>query len=286
MGTLVLIRKKTHLQEQILEAEEVVKMSLDNFSNGFDADTARYERMNRVNPSEFPPGQGNDNFDDIFSSNTSESVSGSNQFEDIFSSSPNTSGVGGTDTFGNNNIGGIQNTQQQVKPTEDKVFDAVCEGGKKAFSFGKVFISSFKGVTPLFWQRYGYKSLLVSIIVAVAGLLLWILGVSLGSSICIGGVIAAIPSVIIFLFNTDNAKKFDTEYTDEEPAPVQQPDNEFGGSDDFFSQVTSDDFDSDFDGFDSESDDDFEEEEYDDVPADAADEDGADEIEFVETDEE
>lgn len=265
MGTLALIRKKTHLQEQILEAEEVVKMSLDNFSNDFDADTARYERMNRVNPSEFPPGQGSDNFDDIFSSNTSESVSGSNQFEDIFSSSPNTSGVGGTDTFGNNNIGGIQNTQQQVKPTEDKVFDAVCEGGKKAFSFGKVFISSFKGVTPLFWQRYGYKSLLVSIIVAVAGLLLWILGVSLGSSICIGGVIAAIPSVIIFLFNTDNAKKFDTEYTDEEPAPVQQPDSEFGGSDDFFSQVTSDDdFDSDFDGFDSESDDDFEEEDYDD----------------------
>lgn len=238
-------------------------MGLNDFSNGYDVDSARYDRMNRVNPSEFPPGQGaNDDFDNLFSNNTSQPVSGDN-FGDIWGSSPASSGVPNSgDAFGFNTMGGtnMQAQQPQQKAMEDKVFDGVVEGGKHAVKFGKSLVSSFSGLTPLFWQRYGYKCSIVSFVVAVVGLLLWVFRIHLGSQICIGAVIAGIPSIIIFLFNTENAKKFDTEYSDEVPQAQPQndsnfdsPNNDMGFSNDFSNDFS--DSDSDFNNSFSEDDD-------------------------------
>lgn len=249
-------------------------MGLDEFSGNFDADSARYDRMNRVHPSEYPPGQSNDDFDSLFANNTSQSVSNDN-FGDIWGSSQASSGIPnagndfGFNTPSNMNTGNTMPVQQE-KSMEDKMFDGVVAGGKGALKFGKSFTSSFKGLTPLFWQRYGYNCTKVSIIVAIAGALMWILGLGIGSSLCIGGIIACVPSVIMFLFNTESARKYDTEYENEDSPnqPHEVEENNFDSPSDglssldvidgvdSFDNFDNQDFSNDFDNYDYEEDED------------------------------
>lgn len=128
-------------------------MGADNFlGGGFDSDSARYERQNRLNPPDFAPGQGDD---DLFKSDFEQPVSGGSGMNDIFSSS-------GGDIFGGGNTGmpGSFNSsmfnqpnpmqgqgQGQSMSDEDKFFDAIAKGGKGLVGFFNDIVSSSKGLS-------------------------------------------------------------------------------------------------------------------------------------------
>lgn len=288
--------------------------------SGFNADEARYDRMNRTNPPDFAPGMGND-LDSAFASSTSQSVGGS--MDDLFGNNGsgggdpfgggmnndpfgNSGGFGGGslggsgfggDPFGGSNFGGLGTggiggmndmgmggNQQQPKSTEDKFWDVASTAGKGTVSFFKEFVSSFKYCNPFFWQRYGYNTLICSGIVASVGLVFWLLGVSFGFSLLLGGVVAAIPSVLLLMFNTEKAQNYSSPYNDEaiqmpQPTPMPEPqpafDTGFGatvGMDSFGEDMEDEDDDDGYDGFGDDEDDNWGDDTWDDEPEEQPDE--------------
>lgn len=242
---------------------------MDFNSNGFDADEARYDRMNRTSPSEFPPGQGDD-MNSIFNNDISQPVGGGGSiFDNSFQSGAGGMGMG----MGMQGLQPMQNTQPQKKSAEDMLFDGAVKGLKETGGFLSEVFNSFKSITARFWQIWGYRSMITSIIVFVVGLLLRLFGIRFGMQLAIGGLVGAIPSVVTFLFMTESARLCSGLYKDEEQVDIPKQSNDsfnsFGEGGDIFGGMT-DDTDTDFDydeddsdfSFDSDEDDfDFEEEE-------------------------
>lgn len=238
----------------------------------FDADAARAERQNRMNPPEFAPGQSDDDDffnDDLFGSDSSmDSGTGTqpsmmNQQVGGFGMSP----MGGMNGMGTQGQGGM-NQQMSGTSTEDKVFDAAAKGAKGAFNFSKELVGSFKGLTPKFWSVWGSNTFVVSGVCAGVGLVLTLFGVrSLGFNMLIGGILSAGTGGLVLMCNVEKAKECTSKYADGDvtqqsqgqPASGDNPDfnSDFGGSDDGFDFGSDDDGD-DFDfGSDDDDDEDF-----------------------------
>ncbi len=238
----------------------------------FDADAARAERQNRMNPPEFAPGQSDDDDffnDDLFGSDSSmDSGTGTqpsmmNQQVGGFGMSP----MGGMNGMSTQGQGGM-NQQMSGTSTEDKVFDAAAKGAKGAFNFSKELVSSFKGLTPKFWSVWGSNTFVVSGVCAGVGLVLTLFGVkSLGFNMLIGGILSAGTGGLVLMCNVEKAKECTSKYVDGDvtqqsqgqPTSGDNPDfnSDFGGSDDGFDFGSDDDGD-DFDfGSDDDDDEDF-----------------------------
>jgi len=231
-------------------------MGLADFdSSSFDSDKARYERMNRTNPSEFPPGQGDD-MDLLFSNDVLEPSAGGNSMFDT--SFQQVSGMG---------MQGNQQPQQQQLSDEDKLFSALGNGTKATYGFVKDFVSSFSEVTPYFWQTWGHTTTIIGGICFATGLVTSILGIKIGMPLMRGSVLSLIVTIPTWLGMTEKARQctskykednserdvtyedmFNTESVDSESSI----DTEFDTSDDFMTD--SDSFNDDFSDYDSDTD--------------------------------
>lgn len=237
-------------------------MAVNDMMNrgGFDADAARYDRMNRTQPAQFAPGQdATFQQSDVFSQSAVPNQS--NAMGDIFSSgigTPQPLGEGLSDPFNPNaglNTGAIpqgtgfnQNPMQQQgqKSAEDRFWDAAVAGGKGAFSFFKELTTSFKELTPRFYSEYGRRVMWAGLIVGVLGIVLRLFGLSIGLKIAIGGLVSMTIGVVAWGVLTEKAKNYTSMYKDENntnQSMLQQtssptidpitPTSDFGDSSDF-----------------------------------------------------
>lgn len=145
------------------------------------------------------------------------------------------SGVGG---FGDQNFGTVGSTpfggggfagsplpgqgmqqQPQQKSDEDKFYDGVKAVGKGGKTFVTDVLDSFNTVTPRFWSNYGFKSCIAGIITLVLGLVVLFVATSgTGAQMIIAGLVSTSLGVIVWLFNVEKAKEFQSEYRD-----IQEP---------------------------------------------------------------
>lgn len=262
-------------------------MGVNDMMNGnFDADASRMDRMNRTQPAQFAPGQDAVfQQQDIFAQSAVQN--NQNAMGDIFSTgvnngAPATGGVDPMNPFstgvGNPAAqGGIptangfqQQQQMQGQSTEDKFWSAVGAGAKGSMSFGKELISSMKTFTPRWYSEWGRTVLITGIVVAGAGFILKLAGLSVGLKISIGGLFSSAGGVLIWLFKTEDAKNYTSKYKDENnsnqsfnnPSDIMPVSDGFGDNGIGFQDNTpapdfpSDDFGSeDFDSYGDEDDD-------------------------------
>lgn len=262
-------------------------MGVNDMMNGnFDADASRMDRMNRTQPAQFAPGQDAVfQQQDIFAQSAVQN--NQNAMGDIFSTgvnngAPTTGGVDPMNPFstgvGNPAAqGGIptangfqQQPQMQGQSTEDKFWSAVGAGAKGSMSFGKELISSMKTFTPRWYSEWGRTVLITGIVVAGAGFIFKLAGLSVGLKISIGGLFSSAGGVLIWLFKTEDAKNYTSKYKDENnsnqsfnnPSDIMPVSDGFGDNGIGFQDNTpapdfpSDDFGSeDFDSYGDEDDD-------------------------------
>lgn len=236
---------------------------------GFDADQARYDRMNRTQQAPFAPGQGDPfaggGMDDLFGASTVPN-SNSDAMADIFSSSP--SAMGGVDMFGSmpgapgaNSL--MPPTQQNtVKGPEDQFYDAIKSGAKATTGFIKELSNGIAQITPLWWYKYFYKECIISVVVVFIGLISKLFGLDSGFKIAIGGMLVLAGSLVGYFALSDSSKKYTSLYKEDDQPPVTsepvgtsfgQMGQQSGGMDDFmgFNEPTGDsgfDFGADLDG--------------------------------------
>ena len=200
----------------------------DLSTNGFDADAARYERMNRTQPAEFAPGQdATFQQQDIFA--TSVTPTNPSAVSDIFSSTPSmggdpfgtmSQGMGGmqggfNDASGNSFAPQPMQAQQMPKSQEEMFYDACKAAGKGFFGFIKDFVAGISAVTPLYWQYFGLHTLVMGLCAVGGGLVGKIFGLADGLQICIGGCLSAGVGVLVMCLTTDSARQCTSQYKDE-----------------------------------------------------------------------
>lgn len=207
-------------------------MALDNGMSNFDADKAQYDRMNRTNPPEYAPGQGDTGFsDDIFSNDVAQPTG--NVTNGMFTNSFNNAGGTGFGTPMQ------QQPMSQPKDDCDRFWDAIDKATPKVMSFLKEFGTSFGKVTPYFWSDWGFKTSIVSACVFGAGFVLRLFGLRIGLKIAIGGIYAAIPSVICWLFLQESARQCSSMYKDDNTdRDVPEQEDPFADTEDPFSDDT------------------------------------------------
>lgn len=195
-------------------------MGLDSFStNGFDADEARYNRQNRMSEPDFAPGQemGMDT-DDIFSSS---GVSNNNGLDDIFSTG--TTG-GGMDSIFNTGMSPSMNSMNLNQPmmqqgqeqasAEDKFWDILGKIFKSLGDMIKEFPNSFKSLTPLFYTRYGWVLLKVSLVAVAVGIVSSLVGWSGGMNLAVAGCLSSATGVMVFMFTNEKSRTCSSEYAE------------------------------------------------------------------------
>ena len=197
---------------------------LNNSSTNLD--DARYERNNRLNPPEYAPMQSD--LDDVFDDSYLDDVYGG------YSSATPTGVSGGTDMQSGAPVGGY-NAQPYAMPqqgnlgaggqtsTEDKVFDIAAKFFKALLSFGKDFVNSFSCVTPKFWSKYGSHTFIAGLALAVLGLVVKLFGVSIGTTIIIGGLLSSATGVLVLMFTVDKAKGYTSMFKDDSSSQSQAP---------------------------------------------------------------
>lgn len=207
-------------------------MALDNGMGNFDADKAQYDRMNRTNPPEYAPGQGDTGFsDDIFSNDVAQPTG--NVTNGMFTNSFNNAGGTGFGTPMQ------QQPMSQPKDDCDRFWDAIDKATPKVMSFLKEFGTSFGKVTPYFWSDWGFKTSIVSACVFGAGFVLRLFGLRIGLKVAIGGIYAAIPSVICWLFLQESARQYSSMYKDDNTdRDVPEQEDPFADTEDPFSDDT------------------------------------------------
>ena len=134
-----------------------------------------------------------------------------------------------------NPMGGMQ---QPVKSTEDKIFDMLSVGCKSVIFMFKDIFDGMKGLTPLYWQAYGFKLSIIGGILLLVGIIAKLIGFSDGLSLSIGGAVTSIVGIPLWLLNTGKATG-QSMYVNEEPQDSQsvqndsfQMNNNFSGADD------------------------------------------------------
>lgn len=224
-------------------------MPLNNFnSNGFDADQARYERENRMNPSEYPPGQGMGSMDSLFSNDISQPIgdgmNGGEVMNNSFQQNTGSMNMNGMNGQGNSFFQGMPNQQpmQPQKSEEDMFFDGLKKGGLATVDFLSDIVKSFGQVTTQFWCKWGYNTLITSAIVAGSGFVLRLVGLRIGMRLMQGGVLAAIPSVGAWLFLTGKSRNNSSLYKEDnvmsEPEVPIQEEPPASESTSFFQDIT------------------------------------------------
>lgn len=195
----------------------------DMMNSGFDADAARYDRMNRTQPAEFAPGQ-----DAIFQSQDifaqSAVQNNPSQMNDIFSTSTSSvnMGIDPNNPFAPTNIGGIPNgnsmqmqPMQQQKSQEDVFFDVVKSGAKGSFNIVKEIGESFSSLTWRWYSQWGRTVTITGGVVAIIGLISRLIGYSNGLKLTVGGLVSSAGGILIWFLLTDKAKKYSSKYKDE-----------------------------------------------------------------------
>lgn len=213
--------------------------------SNFDADSVMYDRQNRNSSPDFQPGQGDDlDIDSIFSTDTNQNNGG---MEGIFNTNP------AQGSFNLNNQPQQSNNMGTMKSDEDKIFDVCKIGAKGTWNFFKDIGASFKGLTPLFVTKWGFKVSCVSCILIVLGIIFRIFGLTSGLQIAIGGCLSGAIGVFSWLFTSDSAKKYSSKYkTDNKPVADTSSlstSSDININDDFFSSDNNEDF---FDSNDNE----------------------------------
>lgn len=214
-------------------------------SNNSDLNAARADRQNRLNPPEFAPAQGDEDddfFDDLFGDDSVSSNTTSPSLDIGGTTSPMTTG-----TF-NGNLFGQQPTGNQQTATEDKIFDAVAQGGKETISFIKDFTQSLKGLTPKFWAKWGSNTFIVSLVVSLIGLILLLFKFGdVGFNFLVGGILSAGTGALLLMLNVEEAKLCNSEYVDESPTKdigfTAQSEDSFEDFGEDFGEDMSDEFD-------------------------------------------
>lgn len=202
----------------------------DMMSGGFDADSARYDRMNRTQPADFAPGQSavfqqedafanssvpnNNNMNDIFSTGLGDNSNpfGTNPFGSPMGQSM---GMGGIPTGNSMNPNAMPQQPQQGMSQEDKFWNAAGQGFKESISFSKDLIASVKMLTPRWYSEWGRVVTIVGLIVGGIGLVLKLFGLSFGFQLTIGGLLSSAGGILIWFLNTENAKGYNSKYKDE-----------------------------------------------------------------------
>lgn len=193
--------------------------------SGIDIDSARANRENRINPPEFQPGQEDGFQDDIFSSDISQTPTGS-VFDGMGTlggnglntmSSPagafDTSLLGGTSLGGSPFGAGAQQTQPMSD--EDKIFEAGAKGIKTSFNFFKDVVTSLKEVTPRFWASWGRTVMFVGLGTSVGGLLILLFGAKdFGINLIVSGLVSSAVGVGTLMGNIEKAKECSSQYKD------------------------------------------------------------------------
>jgi len=249
-------------------------MGFDGLSGGgMDVDSLRADRNNRMNPPDFAPGQEDDFFDDTL-------FGGSGGFESNSGFGDSFGGGFGGDSFGGGGFGGagtFNAPQQPQQPTEvtsveDKIFDGLAIGAKKAFAFSKAFTVSMKGLTPKFWASWGSNTFVVGCASGALGLILKLFKAgTIGTDFLIGGLLSSAVGVFVLMFKVDKAKAYTSFYIDENTTPIEQgfddndsmdfaEDDAFGDEDAFDDEDTFDD--DEFGDEDAFGDDDFAEDDW------------------------
>ena len=207
-------------------------------NSGFDAEQARYDRMNRTNPTEFAPGQ-NGVFNNTSVFPDSSAPSNPTQTGDVFSSSlnsfnspstfgqPQAGGFGQPATFGQPApFGGVpaspvaqqfgnQTPQQPQKSAEDVAFDLAKSAGKKPLEAGKDLGSSFGCLTTRWYSEWGRITFWSGLSLAGVGILLKLLGYSKGLQLSIGAGASSIVGIFLWFFLLEGAKKCSSKYKDD-----------------------------------------------------------------------
>lgn len=197
-------------------------MAVNDFmDSSFDADSARYDRMNRTQPAPFAPGQ-----DGVFESQNAFAQSSvqndSSGVGDIFSTG---AGLGGAnpsgDLFGQGGSGipmgnTVQPPQmQQQKSQEDVFFDAVKVGAKGTFNIVKELGESFSLLTPRWYSEWGRSVFWTGIVVGCVGFVSRLFGFGAGLKLTVGGFASAAGGVVIWFLLTEKAKNYTNKYKDE-----------------------------------------------------------------------
>lgn len=247
----------------------------DMMGSGFDADSARYDRMNRTQQADFAPGQSGV-FNDMDAFAQSSIPNNTGQMNDIFSTDMTIN-----NPFAQSSNMGIPagNTMQpmqqpQQKTAEDQFFDAVKKGATGSFNIIKEIAGSFPNLTYRWYSEWGKTATIVGVVVAGLGIVLKLFGFGDGLQVAIGGLVSSAFGVLIWFLLTDKAKTCRGKYKDSEdtappvnnnintplnPAPVMGA----GGMD--FGMNDLDDIDNNFDevGFSDDTDTDSDEYEED-----------------------
>lgn len=255
-------------------------MAVNDMMNGnFDADAARYDRMNRTQQAPFAPGQ-----DAVFQSQDifaqSAVQNNPSQMNDIFSTNTMSSNNFGmpdpnnpfaaSNSF-NSGIPSGNNMQMQMqqmpqqKTQEEMFYDAVKNGAKGSFNVLKEIADSFPNLTLRWYSEWGRATFITGLIVTAVGLVFRLFGYSNGLKLGVGGLVSAAGGILLWFLLTDKAKNFTSKYKDENNTnqSFSQPSDVMPASDgfDFGNSQNSSSFDSfdfgssdsDFDsGFDSD----------------------------------
>ena len=245
-------------------------MGIQDMNMGnFDADSARYDRLNRTQQPEFAPGQGGMNTNNLFAQSITPNQGGN--INDIFNTTPQSNGLGlngGTDVFGNP-VNGLPNTlgeqpasnsfnmnqpmqnQQPQMTEEEKFFEVSKKAVVGGWNYFKELGNSFRGITSLFVTKWGCDSTFISLGVVVLGVIGRFFGWKQGISFALGGCFSGFIGVLAWFLSADSAKTCTSKFSDTnetiEPPQEEVPEPTMDFSSDFsdnnnFSSSSYDDF--------------------------------------------
>ena len=198
-------------------------------------DEKRMDRMNRLNPPEYPPGQdpnssnmaSGNTMDAIF--NTSTQPVNTQSLGDVFNT-----GAGNTFNTGNNMVGASQNGQLNMglPPQQGNYgFGISIEDAKKAMNSviggSKDIFSAFKYCNSAFYYKVFHKMLFISFIWLVIWLILLLTKHPDTVDVFKGSMLSFMISVPTYTLLGDKAKRLSSIYNDElgnnTVSPIQQP---------------------------------------------------------------
>lgn len=174
------------------------------------------------------------------SSSFGRSSFGNNSFGDQFN---NESNGGFTSNFGDNSYSSFQPQQPQQPMTDDeKFFQVAGHVAKGSFNFLKEAITTFGTLTATNKKDIARNSIITSVVLAVIGLILGLIGMKSGYRIMVGSIMTIGISVILFMIYLPKASQEEV-YVAEEDYPEDENYDEESNPFDF----TGEDFDNNFD---------------------------------------
>lgn len=254
-------------------------MNLNDISNRVDANRSANAQSNRAAATadpDFDAGMGDDAWDSIDDLD-SGGMFGSSGSGDMFGGSSDggfgAGGFGGTgggfggDTFGSGGFGASNfgmgagfgtptQPQEEPKSVEDKAMEVAGKAAKSSWNFFKELVNAFKRCNARCRSTWGRYMMVMSIVFAVASVLIWILrNPTMGLEMLTGSIISLAMGIVILCFGQSEADDPPPPLNEEPQMQTTQFTDDFGwgDNDSGFSDEDGDDFG--FDFSDSSSDD-------------------------------